>query len=106
MMRADVIQLVTQSRSAHGVHETVTETAREVFCTVQSVTRSEYYTALNAGIQPEYVFHLALAEDYHGERVVRYRDQRFRVVRTYMTADDGIEITVERSDDNGTDYES
>ena len=106
MMRADVIQLVTQNRDAHGVHETVTETAREVFCTVQSVTRSEYYTALNAGIQPEYVFHLALAEDYQGERVVRYRDQRFRVVRTYMTADDGIEITVERSDDNGTDYES
>lgn len=104
-MRADVIDLVRQTRSAHGVHETVTEEARTVYCTVRSVTRSEFYTALNDGIRPEYVFHLALAEDYQGERVVRYKDQRFRVIRTYMTADDGIEITVERSDDNGTDYE-
>ena len=106
MMRADVIQLITQSRSAHGVHETVTETERTVYCTVQSVTRSEFYTALNDGIQPEFVFKLSLAEDYQGERVVRYKNQRFRVIRTYMTADDGIEITVERSDDHGTDYES
>jgi hypothetical protein len=103
MMRADVIDLISETRNAHGVHETVTETARTVYCTVQSVTRAEFYNGLNAGVQPEYVFRLALAEDYQGERVVRYRTQRFRVVRTYMTADDGIEITVERSDVNGTD---
>ena len=101
MMRADVIDLITENASAHGVHAAVTETARTVYCTVQSVSRSEFYNALNAGVQPEYVFHLALAEDYQGERVVRYKGQKFRVVRTYMTADDGIEITCERSDVNG-----
>ena len=101
MMRADVIQLITETASAHGVHEDVTETAREVFCTVQSVTRSEFYNALNAGVQPEFVFKLELAEDYQGERIVRYHGQRVRVIRTYMTADDGIEITCERSDVNG-----
>jgi hypothetical protein len=103
MMRADVIDLITENSSAHGVHDAVTETARTVYCTVRSVTRSEYYSALNAGVQPEFVFVLALAEDYQGERIVRYRGQRLRVVRTYMTADDGIEITCERSDVNGTD---
>ena len=101
MMRADVIDLITETASAHGVHQAVTETARTVYCTVQSVSRSEFYNALNAGVQPEYVFVLALAEDYQGERVVRYKGQKFRVVRTYMTADDGIEITCERSDVNG-----
>ena len=103
MMRADVIDLITENASAHGVHAAVTETARTVYCTVQSVSRSEFYTALNAGVQPEYVFCLALAEDYQGERVVRYKGQKFRVVRTYMTADAGIEITCERSDVNGTE---
>lgn len=103
MLRADVIDLITEHRSGHGVHEAVTETARTVYCTVQSVTRSEYYTALNAGIMPEFVFRLSLAEDYQGERVVRYRGQRFRVVRTYVTEDDGIEITAERADENGQD---
>ena len=101
MMRADVIDLIKETASAHGVHDAVTETARTVYCTVQSVTRSEYYNALNQGIQPEYVFKLALAEDYEGERVVRYKGKKYRVVRTYRTADDGIEITCERSDENG-----
>ena len=103
MMHADVIQLITETRKGHGVHEAVTRTARTVMCTVQSVTRSEFYNALNAGVQPEYVFALALAEDYQQERLVMYRGQMFRVVRTYLTDDDGIEITVERSDENGTD---
>ena len=101
MMRADVIDLVKETASAHGVHDTVTEAARTVYCTVRSVTRTEFYNALNAGIQPEYVFVLALAEDYQDERVVRYRGQKYRVVRTYRTEDDGIEITCERSDVNG-----
>lgn len=102
MMRADVIDLITETASAHGVHQAVTEQARTVYCTVQSVSRSEFYTAANAGMQPEYVFVLALAEDYQGERVVRYHGQKLRVIRTYVTEDDGIEITCERSDVNGT----
>ena len=102
-MRADVIDLITENRRAHGVHEAVTTTARTVYCTVRSVTRTEFYNAYNAGIQPEYVFVLALAEDYQQERLVRFHGQLYRVVRTYLTADDGIEITVERSDENGTD---
>ena len=105
MMRADVIDLITETASAHGVHDAVTETARTVYCTVRSVTRSEFYNALNAGVQPEVVFVLALAEDYQGERVVRWKGQKYRVVRTYTTAADGIEITCERSDVNGENQE-
>lgn len=105
MNRADVIQLITENRTGHGVHEAVTDTARTVMCTIQSVTRSEYYNALNAGYQPEYVFKLALAEDYQNERIVKFHGQKFRVIRTYRTDDEGIEITVERSDENGTDEE-
>lgn len=100
MMRADVIDLITETESAHGVHDTVTETARTVYCTVRSVTRSEFYNALNAGVQPEYVFVLALSDEYQGERVVRYHGQKFRIVRTYVTEDDSIEITCERGDVN------
>ena len=103
MVKADVIALVTEDASAHGVHDDVTETAREVPCSVRSVTRSEFYNALNAGVRPEYVFELALAEDYEGERVVRFHGQKFRVVRTFVNDADGIEIICERSDVNGED---
>ncbi len=105
MTRADVIDLVTENRTGHGVHEAVTDSERTVMCTVESVRRSEYYNALNAGFQPEYVVKLALANDYQNERIVKFHGQKFRVVRTYLTDDDGIEITVERSDENGTDEE-
>ena len=105
MVRADVIGLVTENRSAHGVHETITESVRDVLAEVRSVTRSEYYTALNAGVQPELVFKLTLDADYQGEHFLRYGNQKFRVVRTYLTNDGGIEITAERSDENGTDEE-
>ena len=103
MTRADVIVLITENRTGHGVHEVVTDTERTVMCTVESVRRSEYYTALNAGFQPEYVFKLAIAEAYRNERIVKVHGQKFRVIRTYLTDDEGIEITVERSDENGTD---
>ena len=103
MVRADVLDLIKETASAHGVHDSVTETARTVYCTVQSVSRSEFYNALNAGVQPEYVFKLSLADDYQDERVARYKGQKFRIIRTYRTSDDGIEITCERSDVNGTD---
>ena len=103
MVRADVIGLVTENRSAHGVHESITETVREVLAEIRSVTRSEYYNALNAGVQPELVFKLTLDADYQGERVLRHNGKRYRVVRTYLTNDGGIEITAERSEENGTD---
>lgn len=103
MTRADAIKLIKQNRSAHGVHEAATETARTVYCEVRSASRSEYYTALNAGHQPEYVFFLAVSDDYEGERIAEYRGIRYRVIRTYLTDDDGIEITVERSDVNADD---
>lgn len=103
MIHADVIYLITETARAHGVHDTVTDSERMVYCNVQSVSRNEFYTALNVGIQPSYVFVLAYAEDYQGERLVKYHNQRFRVVRTYVTEEDSIEITVERSDENGTE---
>ena len=101
MVRADVISLVTETNSAHGVHETITENEREVMAEIRSVTRSEYYNALNAGVQPEIVFKLALDADYQDEHFLRFRGKKYRVVRTYLTNDGGIEITAERSDENG-----
>ena len=103
MKRYDTLDLITETAAAHGVHEAVTEAARTVMCEVRSVTRAEFYNALNAGVQPEYVFVLALAEDYQGERVARYHGQKLRIIRTYVTEDDGIEITCERGDVNGSD---
>lgn len=103
MSRPDVIYLITENSRTHGVHDDVTEETVKAYCTVKSVSRTEYYTALNAGMKPEYVFELALAEDYHGERFCRYHEQKYSIIRTYETEHGSIELTAERSDVNGDD---
>ena len=101
MGKPAVIGLITENSRTHGVHESVTDTIRPVYCTVRSVGRSEYYNALNANIRPEYIFVLAMAEDYKNERLLEYQGIRYRVVRTYAPEDGGIELTAERGDVNG-----
>ena len=97
MVKADVISLIAEVPAAHGVFDTVTKTARTVYCTVRSVGRTEMYHAMSAGLQPEYIFELAHFFEYQGEKLVEYQGVEYRVIRTYVTDTDTIEITVERS---------
>lgn len=101
MVMADVCYLITDAPAAHGVHGNKDSSERMVYCTVQSVTRSEYYQAHNAGMQPSYVLKLAHYAEYEDELKLRFRDKEYRVIRTYITQDGGIELTIQRSDVNG-----
>ena len=94
MIFRDVIQLIAETPAAHGVFEDVTETARQVFCSVRSVGMTEAYTALSNGLHPELVFLLSEYTDYQGEKIAEYAGKRYRIVRTYR-ANQGIELTVE-----------
>lgn len=100
MVRADVCYLIAEDPSAHGVHDAPEASRRMVYCTVASATRSEYYTALNVGIAPEYVLKLEVMEDYQDEQLVEFRGKRYRISRTYLTGDGGIELTIYRADVN------
>jgi hypothetical protein len=105
MIRPAAIYLITQTNAKHGVHETVTDAERKVLCNVKSVTRSEYYYALNAGHKPEYIFEIAVADEYHGELFLKYRDLKYKIVRAYETEEGSIELTAERSDVNGEEQD-
>lgn len=94
MKRYDVITLITESDTTHGVFDTVTETTRDVFCEIRSVGRSEVYQALALGINATIVFVLAISDDYQNEKELIYNNVRYRVIRTYVS-DDGIELTCE-----------
>lgn len=96
MVRATTITLLRENPEAHGVFDTPTETPVEVFAEVRSVTSSEYYRALSAGIEPELVFVLTDYADYNGEKVFLYEGVRWRVIRTY-TRNMSIEITAGRA---------
>lgn len=97
MLRADVITLISESPEVKGVFDTKTDTGREVFCTVRSVGMQESYIARGQGFAPEYVFQLTQSFEYQGEKRLIYNGVEYRIIRTYITDADGIEITAERS---------
>ena len=95
MIRADVIELIKENPTSHGAFDAPAELLREVMCTVASIGMTEMYTAMSQGLNPQYRFTLALAEDYGNERQLVYHGERYRIIRTYINGD-GIELTCER----------
>ena len=96
MDRSNVISLVStnQTQDAFGVWRQ-TETKRDVFCQVDSVTRAEFFEAGRSGLNPEYRFTL-FSGDYNGESIVIFNGKAYSVYRTYHARTDEIELYVER----------
>ena len=98
MICDDVIYLIHDDPTPHGVFETRTRTERRVFCTVRSVSRADYWRANAAGLSPELVFVLSDLIDYDGEMLIRHGEgekaKYYNVIRTYANGRQ-LEITVE-----------
>lgn len=96
MDRSTVISLLaeTKTKDEYGVYQTST-TSREVYCQVQSVTRSEFFEAGRNGLNPEYEITMFFG-DYEGEKLVEYNGNTYAVYRTYQGRNDTIELYVER----------
>lgn len=98
----DIIELerITYTTDEAGNQVPQRET-RTVYCRVQSVTRSEFYSAAQNEMHPEYVFVLSNYRDYLGEKEVFYTDwtgtrRNYVVLRAFRPAgSDEIELTVE-----------
>lgn len=94
MIKADVITLVSESPEAHGIFDPPTETEKEVYCEIHSVSRNEYYRAMENGLHPSFVFVLSDEAEYNGEKICLYNSKRYRVVRTYYDKQ-RVELVVE-----------
>lgn len=91
-----VITLIseTTTKDENGVLQ-ATRTPRTVFCQVESVTRSEFFSGGRNGLNPEYVFYV-FHGDYSEETIIEYNEHRYGVYRTYITDGDYIELYAER----------
>jgi len=54
-----------------------------VLCSVESVTRSEFYQAAAHDMQPEIVF-VINRHDYSGQAEVEFENERYEVIRSYL----------------------
>lgn len=96
MDRSDVIKLISVSYVLDDLNQQIAqETEREVFCNVQSVTQSEWFSGGQNGLKPEYKITM-FAPDYNGEEVLAYGGVRYSIYRTYLRKDENIELYVER----------
>lgn len=96
MDRSDIVNLYadTVTFDEYGVARK-TRTAREVFCSVNSVTRAEFFEAGRNGLNPQFQIKMFFG-DYNGETVVGYKGRLYSVYRTYQAKTDEIELYVER----------
>ena len=92
---ADVLILIAQAISVDDYgNEIATETERQVYCEVYSITQTEFYAAANTELNPEYRFDIFFG-DYHGEDVCLYHGNRYAIYRTYRRGDN-LELYAER----------
>lgn len=77
-----LIKETVTGRDKYG-NPIVEKCEREVFCQAFGITRSEFYAAAVADLQPELTIRLSEADDYEGEDTVEYEGVRYSVIRTY-----------------------
>jgi len=109
----DVIVLVkTTYEKDEELNSIPIETRREVLCQSQSVGRSEFYSAAQADMHPEFIFILSHFKDYEGEKIIEYTDwmnrqHKLYVTRTYrVPGTDRVELTAEERTGYGHEHES
>ncbi len=91
----DILILISQNVTTDEYgREVATETEKQVYCEVESISQSEFYAAENTELNPEYRFTVFFG-DYDGQSVVKFNGQRYAIYRTYRTGDD-LELYAER----------
>ena len=95
MDRSQTIYLISEeyTEDAYGVLKP-TQTRRQVFCNVSSVSASEWFEGGRNGLNPEWRFTM-FAYDYQGEEIVEYSGVQYSIYRTYRARNDTIELYVQ-----------
>lgn len=96
MDRSTPIKLLAtqKSQNDYGVWGE-TQTSRDVFCQVESVTRAEFFEGGRNGLNPEFRMSM-FSGDYNGERLLMYNGNTYSIYRTFIAKNDIIELYVER----------
>lgn len=92
---ADVLILIAQAITVDEYgNEVATETERQIYCEVYSISQTEFYAAANTELNPEYRFDIFFG-DYQGEDVCLFNGNRYAIYRTFRNGDT-LELYVER----------
>ena len=96
MMKASVVTLIGLNPEAHEVGTEPAERRHDAYCTVKSIGMQEAYQAMGQGLNPELKVILPHDFEYAGEPLCELEGIQYRILRTYITETDGIELTLQR----------
>lgn len=96
MDRSNILTLIAQAYTPDEYGRQIpTETTRDVYCDVSSVSLSEWSEGGRNGLNPEYRFTM-FEPDYQGEEICQFKGRRYMIYRTYHAKNDTIELYAER----------
>ena len=93
-MYNEVIYLQSTQNITNEVGDQIETTTNALrFAKLKSIGQSEFYQAQAQGLKPEIKFVLPDYLDYNNQEFVVYNDFRYKVLRTFRTETNEIEIT-------------
>ena len=104
MDRSVAFYLIEDTYSTDSIGQKVaTQTRRQAYGRIGSITRAEWNAAGEHGIKPELTLTM-FGPDYNGEKTVDLGGRFYGVYRTYQTLNDDLELYLEWKvgDTNGT----
>lgn len=92
-MFSDELFLIKQVFTSDEIGNQISkDEENKVFCNVKSVARDEFYNASLAGLKPSVVFIIHNYE-YNDEKIIKYNNKKYYVIRTYRANSEYIELT-------------
>ncbi len=96
MSRDHVATLISETYKGDALGQQVpTEHLREVFCQIDSVRQTEWFSAGQNGLKAQFVVKV-FADDYAGESLIEVDGVRYGIYRTFLNAHDQMELYLER----------
>ena len=93
--------LVSFSPDAHEAGTAATETLRKVKCQELSLTQADVYQSGGEGLNPEAKLLIPYDREYHGERELEYRGERWKVLGSDPYKDwNGVILRIRRKNGN------
>jgi len=91
-MRDDIVNLISVTIITDDIGNQIKqEVSKEVFCTIESISQSEYFQASQSGLKSQ--LKITICEfDYAGETIAEYNTKRYTIYRTYLRDDERIEL--------------
>lgn len=65
----------------------------KLFAKKKSISQTEFYQAQTSDYKPEIKFKISDYEDYEGQKYLIYGDTKYKILKTYQTEENELEIT-------------